>query len=125
MEMGDAPGWIHSWGGIAGFQIEGSQDFETCAVCLSGLEGLRYVLTPPAKGSLTVYGCVRWGHSFVKNSTTGSDIWTRYVNDKLETGDENKTGVLVAGAQLWGAPSQEWKDAVNVELAGKVYPFYL
>jgi hypothetical protein len=68
------------------------QEFETCAVCLAGNEGplVAEFFYPDFGGTwkvlngLTVYGCVRWGHTFRSNvwpPTSRKDYTTtRWMN---------------------------------------------
>jgi RHS repeat-associated protein len=86
ISMEDMPG-IETKGLLGGRVDKFTQEFETCVVCVRGLEGIRFKESQLGQEpytrrlrSLTVYGCVKWMHSMTRRDD-GSYIERRRVED--------------------------------------------
>lgn len=79
---------------------EASQDFETCVVALEGNEGIHRLDDGTEQlATLTVYGCVTWGH-FIEEVNSGSYRWYRSVLTDTTPAQNRPTG---AGIHYEGA----------------------
>jgi RHS repeat-associated protein len=73
--MFDAPGiWPDPWGPLSNGLERYRQKFETCVVCLSGLEG-------PSNGNSVgaIYGCLTWEHEF-RHQAKGDEVKRRLLS---------------------------------------------
>jgi RHS repeat-associated protein len=106
IEMEDNPGaaWT-GWLGLWGPLTRVVHRFETCVICLEGVEGYRQA--PPGVVS---YGCVRWGH-VISRTASGSYSYMRYMGDEPPSfGDENIRVAMISRAGE--GPSDEYCKAI-------------
>ena len=92
------------------------QEFETCVVCTSGVEGPK--IKNDALAGITVYGCMRWEHEFSRDKLgnlhsgvmMGKKVPYRVVGRWFDTGLGKKSAIA---AEDWSA--SEW-------VGGKGFP---
>lgn len=118
ISMADAPR-AKKWAGYWLFAIPYKQlaraemSFETCVVCLSGVEGIRYQVDIAGSmsvvdSSVTAYGCVTWGHTIVLNPKSQKYEYRRTVNGADKSGQNAAFDIQAVGS----CPSRNWREAV-------------
>jgi RHS repeat-associated protein len=97
------------------------QRFETCVICLDGIEGPRFssITTIPHRTDIlgiTVYGCVKWGHSIVWEGSRRKYRYRRYIDevpDVVSLGDSAEVSIPFPAGYRGKCASDEWWKAVQ------------